>query len=112
MPQPVNESRPTGHAGQPVAGVASVALRSSTHSSWELESLGYSPSRSAAAAVTCGAANDVPIPSLNSDGPQFAYALFGPLHPGTEASTRLRGIVEKIGPPGAATSTNCLSRFE
>ena len=61
---------------------------------------GRSRAASAAAAATCGAANEVPIPSLNSDGPQFEYAAPGPSQPGADASTRLRGIVEKIGPPG------------
>ena len=93
-------------------GDASVALRSSTHSSCAFDSFGSAPSRSAAAAETWGAANEVPIPFLNSDGPQSEYAEPGPLQPGAEASTRPRGIVEKIGPPGAAMSTNCLSRFE
>ena len=72
-PQPVSESRPTAQAGQPVAGLASVAERSSSHSSWAGVSAGSTPSRSAAAAVTWGAEKEVPIAFWNSEGPQFEY---------------------------------------
>ena len=70
-PQPVSESRPNGHDAQPVEELASAAERSSSHSTWSGVSFGSTPRSSAAAAATCGAANEVPIPSLNSDGPQL-----------------------------------------
>ena len=67
----MSESRPGGQVAQPVAGFTSVAVRSSSHSTWSGVSFGSTPSSSAAAAATCGAANEVPMPSWNSDGPQF-----------------------------------------
>src|SRR5262249_24680724 len=72
VPQPVSESRPEAQAGQPEPAAPSLALRSSTHSGCEADSFGKAPRTSAAAAETCGAANDVPMPSLNSAGPQLA----------------------------------------
>ena len=100
-PQPVNGSRPGGHAAQPVAAFASSALRSSSHATCSGASLGSWPSRSAAAAETCGAANDVPIASRNSNGPQSEY---GWSAQPARRSTSCRGIVEKIASPGAARS--------
>ena len=100
LPQPVYSSRPGAHWSQPFAAVSSVALRSSSHDTWSGVSFGSSPSTSAAAAETCGAANDVPIASRNSSGPQSEY---GPsAQPGV---VMLCGIVEKIPSPGAARST-------
>ena len=75
---------------------------------WSGVSEGSTPSRSAAAALTCGAANDVPIASRSSNGPQSEYASVQP----ESAATRFDGIVENMSSPGAATSTYTASRFE
>ena len=54
-------SRPVGQSAHPPAAFASSALRSSSQATCSGVSLGSWPSRSAAAAETCGAANDVPL---------------------------------------------------
>ncbi len=92
-------------------GLSSVAVRSSSHETWSGVSAGSTPMRSAAAAVTCGAANEVPRPSWNSDGPQSEYGI--PAHPVIDGVDQAAaGMVEKIGPPGATMSTYWRSRFE
>jgi hypothetical protein len=58
---------------QPVAAFTSVAVRSSTFVNWSGVSVGRSASRTAAAAATCGAANEVPDACRNSSGPQSEY---------------------------------------
>ena len=109
LPQPEYLSRPAGHSAQPVAGETSSAPRSSSHDTWSGVSVGSCPSRSAAAAETCGAANDVPIASRNSSGPQIEY---GPSGHAVAESARSRGMVEKIPSPGAEMSLKTASRFE
>ncbi len=62
LPQPVSGSRPIAQARQPSAGVMSTAERSSSVATWSGVSVGSVASRSAAAADTWGAANEVPSP--------------------------------------------------
>src|SRR5581483_9636103 len=109
-PQPVNGSRPRAQSEQPSEAFASTAERSSSHETWSGVSVGSTPRSSAAAAETWGAANEVPTAFRYSNGPQSEYAC--PAHDGREASTRLRGTVERMATPGAAMSTYCASRFE
>ena len=110
-PQPVSESRPTGSGGSRSPASRRRRVRSSSHASWSGDSFGSEPSRSAAAAETCGAANEVPIAVLELRRAAVRVRRLAGAA-GADASTRLRGIVEKIGPPGAAMSTYCVSRFE
>ena len=59
-PQPLYLSRPSGHSSQPFAASTSSACRSRILVTWLLVSDGSRPRRTAAAADTCGAANEVP----------------------------------------------------
>jgi len=69
----------------------SVAVRSNRFKTWSGCSAGSSANKTAAAAVTCGAANEVPAACRNSSGPQSEYPWFW--HSGRVA-VRARGSVE------------------
>jgi hypothetical protein len=100
-PQPVNASRPVAHALQLFAALRSTAVRSSRYEIWSAFSVGLSASRMAAAAVTCGAANDVPAPRRKSDGPQSEYPWS--VQEGF-CAVMASGIVERMWSPGAEMS--------
>ena len=71
FPQPDSESRLPEHAPHPLAGVAVVAVRSISVETWSGLSEGRIENRVAAAALTCGAENDVPDAWRYSFGPQL-----------------------------------------
>src|SRR5580765_2429344 len=75
-PQPLIGSRCSGHDLQPFAAFTSVAERSRMFATWSDCKLGLSASSTAAAAVTWGAAKDVPAACRNSSGPQSEYPWF------------------------------------
>src|SRR5262249_28204482 len=62
-PQPVNVSRPKGQRRQPLPAFASVAVRSRIVVTWFGRRFGATENSIAAAALTWGAANDVPSAS-------------------------------------------------
>ena len=61
---------------QPFDAFTSVAVRSRMLMTWSGCNAGFSAKRTAAAAVTCGAAKDVPAAWRNSSGPQSEYPWF------------------------------------
>src|ERR1041384_7272296 len=71
LPQPVSAFRPSGQSAQPLSGLAGVADRSSSQETWSEVSVGSSEKSVAAAAVTCGAENEVPAAWRYSLGPQL-----------------------------------------
>ena len=86
---------------QPFVAFTSSALCSSNASTWLFVSWGFTAKSSAAAAETCGAANDVPSGSLYSSLPQSEKPC------GTQvarSAVSASGKVEKIPCPGAERS--------
>src|SRR5262245_6953993 len=108
-PQPLYQSRPSGQRRHPVAALTSAAECSSTDVTWSGVRVGLAANSSAAAAVTCAAAYDVPSAGRNSGGPQIEYPWS--THVGRFAVS-VRGSVEPIPTPGAAMSCETLSRIE
>src|SRR5215475_381706 len=70
-PQPLSASAFVVQSTQPLAGVASTADSFRIVLAWSGLSDGTSPKSSAAAAATCGDANDVPSAGRKSVVPQF-----------------------------------------
>ena len=104
VPQPVSESRPAGQAAQPLAGVRvgrgalEQPLDLAGGQARVLAEQQRRGSRSPAARRTrCRSRPGTRTARRSSTAT--------PVQPAIDASTRLRGIVEKIGPPGAAMST-------
>ena len=100
-PQPDSESWPSAQPAQPVAGVWSAAAIRRIALTCSGRSVGRRLSSTAAAALTCGAAKDVPCAARYSSGPQLEYPCSE--HDGYLA-VRGRGRIERISWPGAARS--------
>src|SRR5207237_6177596 len=109
LPQPLSESRRSEQRAQPVAAFTSSALCSSSVVAWLFDSDGAVANSTAAAAVTCGAANDVPSGLRSSSGPQSEKPWSAQSGLGDVIAS---GSVEKIPEPGAERSLKTGSRFE
>ena len=101
LPQPEYASRPVAQAAHPVSAFASAAVRSRIEPTCSAVRSGRRLKRIAAAALTCGAENDVPCAWRYSSGPQLEKPWSA--HAGKREVSG-RGKVERICSPGAARS--------